>query len=242
MHVPGISQALERSLWDRGVLTWDDYLGGADRLALPVDARRVLKNSVKRLEARDHQYFRNKLPSREHWRTFPEFSDRLVYLDIETDGGFGGDSITMVGVYDGKKYRAYIKGKDLDSFPHYMMDKGLMVTFFGSGFDVPLLKKLFPYLSFNQLHIDLCHSLRRLGLRGGLKQIERQLGISRSDETDGLSGRDAITLWRNYRRGEEKALDLLIQYNREDVINLGMLLAHAYEGLREGTFGEFDQR
>ncbi len=240
LHVPGITEAIEFELWRQGSLSWHDYLGSSTRWKCAVDATRVIKNSLARLERRDYAYFVRKLPSREHWRAFPEFSDRIAYLDIETDGGFSAESITMIGASDGDRFHAYIKGRDLDKFPYYLVDKGLIVTFFGSGFDLPMLRKLFPYLPFDQLHIDLCHALRRLGYRGGLKNIERQLGLSRSADTDGLTGRDAITLWRQYRKGHAKALDLLIEYNREDVMNLKTLLALAYQGLRKDRFGAFD--
>lgn len=241
LHVPGISEQLERELWSQGALTWDEYLAPGASWNLAVDATRVIKNSLKKLEQRDPKYFARKIATREHWRTFPEFSDRIVYLDIETDGGFGAESITMIGAYDGDQFRAFVKGKDIDEFPYFMVDKGLMITFFGSGFDIPLLKKLFPYVEFDLLHIDLCHSMRRLGFRGGLKKIERELGMVRGDDTDGLTGRDAITLWRHYKRGDQKALDLLVEYNREDVVNLKGILMFAYRNLRQELFGQFDK-
>jgi len=74
--------------------------------------------------------------------------------------------------------------------------------------------------------VDLCYLLRRLGLTGGLKHVERQLGISRRPEVKGLDGLDATRLWREYRRGSREALDLLLTYNKEDVVNMEALLAY----------------
>jgi uncharacterized protein YprB with RNaseH-like and TPR domain len=102
----------------------------------------------------------------------------------------------------------------------------MLVTFFGTGFDLPFIRRSFPYLKLGHLHVDLCYLLRRLGLRGGLKRIEIELGVERTPETDGLSGFDAVRLWSEYRRGSKDALDLLLLYNREDVINMKALLRH----------------
>lgn len=158
-----------------------------------------------------------------------------MYLDIETDGGWAGSSITMIGCYDGSEYRVFIKGKDLNAFPRYLERFGTIVTFYGAGFDVPMLRRLYFTLPFDQMHIDLCPAMRRLGYRGGLKKIERTLGIARDSDTDGLTGRDAITLWRHYARGDKRALDLLVKYNAEDVVNLKSLMKLAYAGLKQAT-------
>ena len=62
--------------------------------------------------------------------------------------------------------------------------------------------------------------------------IEAEMGISRSDETSGLRGSDAIALWHAYRAGDDDALDLLLTYNLEDAVNLEPLAEFAYEALR----------
>jgi uncharacterized protein YprB with RNaseH-like and TPR domain len=241
LHVPGVSARAEKSLWDQGAQSWAEFLGSPSRWDIAgvqhTSVSRVLKNSETRLEGGDWRYFRKRIPAKEHWRVYPEFADSILFLDIETDGGWSGSSITMIGCYDGCEFRAFVKGKDLDEFPAYLERFSTLVTFFGSGFDIPMLRKLYFTLPFDQLHIDLCPAMRRLGYRGGLKKIERQLGIARDGDTDGLTGRDAITLWNHYRRGDPKALDLLVAYNREDVVNLKTLLKFTYEGLRQDSIG-----
>ena len=79
---------------------------------------------------------------------------------------------------------------------------------------------------------ELQKSLKQVGIRGGLKKIEKQMGIARSDETEGLSGLDAIYLWRRFLRGEDNALKTLIAYNKEDVVNLEVLAQIAYDRLK----------
>jgi uncharacterized protein YprB with RNaseH-like and TPR domain len=94
----------------------------------------------------------------------------------------------------------------------------------------------FRYVPFDQIHIDLCPALKRLGYRGGLKRIEQQLGIARPPEVEGLSGFDAVRLWRQWRRkNDAAALEQLLAYNREDIENLSLLLAFVYGGLKTAS-------
>ena len=87
-------------------------------------------------------------------------------------------------------------------------------------------------MTLDQIHLDLLHPLRHLGYRGGLKAIEAEMGIERSEETIGLHGFDAVRLWHAYQAGDDEALDILLEYNMEDVVNLEPLAEFAYEGLR----------
>jgi uncharacterized protein len=191
------------------------------------------------LEKRDHRFFKAGLGARESWRAFSEFRDSCVYLDIETDGGVSLDCITTIGMYDGHEFKVFIKGKDLESFPEAIAPYGMVVTFFGTGFDVPVLQKRFPKVRLDQIHVDLCPAMRQLGYRGGLKRIERQLGIRRSPQTVGLTGFDAVMLWRRYANfGDKRALERLVAYNREDVVNLERVADFAYQNLRQQVFVE----
>ena len=190
-----------------------------------------LLNSRDALALGKHQYFQQTLGLAESWRAWPEFRESCVYLDIETDGGNSGQSVTTIGLYDGKEFVALVKGNDIERFRDLISHYSMIVTFFGAGFDLPVLQKRFRGLVFDQLHLDLCPTMKRLGYRGGLKSIERQVGINRGYETAGLSGRDAIRLWREYERGREESLETLIAYNREDVVNLEILAQIAYDGM-----------
>lgn len=143
----------------------------------------------------------------------------------------------MVGVYDGHEVRTYTKGEDLEQFVEDVGRFGLLVTFFGTCFDLPFLRGRFLGIEFDQIHVDLCYTLRRLGLSGGLKNIEAQLNIHRSSETQHLDGWDAVRLWREWERGSREALELLKAYNREDIVHLEILMRFAYERLRLLTAG-----
>jgi hypothetical protein len=69
-----------------------------------------------------------------------------------------------------------------------------------------------------------------------LKRIEEHFRIARV--TRGMDGRDALQLWARYENaGEREALDLLLAYNREDVMNLVQL-----ERIVVGVGLEFESR
>jgi len=242
VHAQGVGFTTERSLWRKGVKSWDVFDERARELGLSVRMRdnllRTVEESRSALDEGSAMYFAHALPSREHWRAASAFP-KLGYLDIETDGGYNTDSITTIGISDGFEYRTFLKGRNLAQFVDDCAQYDGFVTFFGAGFDLPMLRRRFPALESvfrDRLHIDLCPALRRLGYSGGLKSIEAQLGIRRVPEAEGLDGMDAVRLWGIYRRGgagADEALRLLIAYNREDVINMKTLLEFALPGLRQ---------
>jgi uncharacterized protein YprB with RNaseH-like and TPR domain len=236
IHVRDIDLKAERALWQQGATTWDAFLSEPERFAVGCDlgkAVRAVENGSKRLNRGEHQYFASRIPKREHWRVFPEFRDSIAYLDIETTGtNRDHEPITVIGIYDGVKYQPFVKGENISDFRDAISHYSVIVTFFGGGFDLPIIRDSFPSLRLDQIHIDLCPLMRQIGYRGGLKAIERAMGIERSGETKGLTGRDAVRLWAQYMRGSDSALDTLLAYNREDVVNLEKLMEHAYFDMR----------
>ncbi|MCE5218902.1 ribonuclease H-like domain-containing protein [bacterium] len=242
LHVPGIGYTTEQRLWQRGVHSWTDALAlpgpprsfSASRWELMQD---IVEGSLRSLAAGDHRYFAQLLHARDQWRAFPEFRQRVGYLDIETDGMDFYHSVTVVGLYDGVRTHTYVAGDNLDQLAEDLHGYSLLVTFNGATFDLPFLRRRFGDI-FDQLHIDLRYALARLGHHGGLKAIERRLGIARKDEIAGLMGEDAVRLWHEYQRGSSEALELLVEYNRADVENLETLMELAYGALwRHATEG-----
>jgi uncharacterized protein YprB with RNaseH-like and TPR domain len=242
VHIPGIGDQTERRLWEEGIISWDDFLDNEDKT--PFQGRRTrqfvrsyVEESKRHLEKKNHHYFVDKVPRRELWRAYKEFKDSVAFLDIETTGlSSERHDITMIGVYDGKESKVFTRGRNLSRFPNYIRKFKSIVTYNGARFDIPFIQSAFPDLSLHQIHIDIMYPLRRLGYRGGLKGIEKQVGIARSEETDGLSGYDAVVLWKKHLRGDENALDTLERYNIEDIENLETLSDLAYEELKRECF------
>ena len=155
-------------------------------------------------------------------------------MDIETTGlSQRRDRITVIGIYDGRESKTYIKDINLNDVVEEFSKYKLLVSFNGARFDLPFIKSEFPEIEFKQLHIDLMYPLRRIGYNGGLKNIEKLLGISRSKDTEDLTGFDAVRLWKQYERGDMDALEKLVKYNREDIVNLKTIIELTYPKMVE---------
>ncbi len=239
LHAPGIGRVTEQALWSVGATTWESYLDRSGSWPVTDSQNsslvRTLQESRERLAEGDYAWFARLLPAQEHWRAVPEFGYQLGFLDIETNGGQNADDITVIGLYDGRKMQQFVAGVNLHRFPEAVAECALLVTFFGTVFDIPFIKRAFPGIQLPQLHVDLCYLFRRVGRKGGLKSIERQLGIVRSSAADGLNGMDAVRLWQEYRLGRKHSLDLLLNYNAEDVKNMAELLQIGYQLMRRHT-------
>jgi uncharacterized protein YprB with RNaseH-like and TPR domain/predicted nuclease with RNAse H fold len=241
IHIPGIGKETERRLWVHGIHSWDDAdrfekrfgIAGA-RLQQILDE--YIPRSREAIRKRDVRFFDRLCTSGEAWRLYSEFADDCVYLDIETTGlSMVFDSVTMVGLYDGRKYRAFIEGENLDQFADELARYSIVITFNGSGFDLRFLKLAFPDVRIPPIHIDLRWVTRKLGLCGGLKEVENRVGITRPNDVADLSGYNAAVLWSKYLRGERSALERLVQYNTEDVVHLKAIMEIAYDRLFKRT-------
>ncbi len=83
-------------------------------------------------------------------------------------------------------------------------------------------------IKIGQAHIDLRFVLHSLGYRGGLKGCEKSLGIDRGDLSE-VDGFFAVLLWEDFKRNKnQKALETLLAYNIQDVVNLETLMTIAY--------------
>jgi len=235
IHIQGIGPKTEQKLWQRGILTWEHFLNNRKPL-LPSNrdpvARIQLKASV---ENHDNvRFFSERLPVSERWRVFDRFKGNAVYLDIETSGRYlGVDEITVIGIYDGSNVRTFISGQNLEEFEAAITDYDLVITFNGGSFDLPFIRRTFPNISLPPGHIDLRYVFNSLGYRGGLKRIEKELGISRAEEIDGMDGWEAVRLWREYQWGDQAALDLLVKYNSADIVNLAPLMEMGYKRMKK---------
>jgi len=241
----GIGKITERKLWDFGILTWENFLEAKSIPFIPPEKKslydRILTRWKTELDRLNEKYFFENLPRREHWRLFQVFKGHALYLDIETTGlSPQASEVTVVGLCDGERTYHLIKGRDLtrDNLQRGIEGHKILVTFYGSVFDLPLLRANFPGLNLDLPHFDLCFAGRRVGLKGGLKQVERILGIHRDPEIRNIDGFEAVKLWYAYERGDRSALDLLLKYNLADTLNLVTIAGEIYRRLREKEYGQ----
>jgi uncharacterized protein YprB with RNaseH-like and TPR domain len=237
IHVPGIGPKREKALHRLGITTWEEFLSEPTRSGLPASvsdaAVRRLEESIYRLDARDAAFFDRSLPSRERWRMWGDFREEAVFLDIETTGlGPPADYVTVVGLHDSRGTHSLVRGENLFLLAEELAKYRLIVTFNGSQFDLPFLRSHMGEIFSRHAHIDLRFVLRRLGYRGGLKSIERQLGIRRPGEIADMDGFEAVRLWHRYIAGDEDSLRKLVEYNRHDIENLRPLVELAYDTLK----------
>jgi uncharacterized protein YprB with RNaseH-like and TPR domain len=145
-----------------------------------------------------------------------------TYLDIETS--FSGE-ITVIGMYRPTKGIVQLVAEEAN--PEKLLDflegSHIICTYNGSRFDLPVIK--------NNLGVDLVSEFKShdlmfdcwsQNLYGGLKVVEKKLGIPRTSAD--LTGYDALLLWEQYQKyNNVKALERLLEYNKEDVLNLCVL-------------------
>lgn len=149
-----------------------------------------------------------------------------AYLDIETTGLCSfSDDITVVGiclVNDSGSRLVQLVGSDVTSVNllRSLRRVDTIYTYNGSHFDLPFINlRLGVNLSDHFHHHDLMHDCWRSNLYGGFKAVERQLNIPR--RLQDIGGAEAVALWWRYQIDKDrKALSLLLEYNKEDVVNL----------------------
>ena len=227
-HITGIGQATERTLWESGILYWQDLMEHPTCVARVSEHEicTVLEQSNHALET-DPTFFTTQLKTADVWRLFPHFREDTAYLDIETTGLGEQAEITTIALYDGDQVKTYINGRNLDDFINDVERFKVLVTYNGIAFDIPFIERFFR-TTLPQAQLDLRYILARLGCKGGLKGCEKQLGINRGT-LDGIDGAFAVLLWREYERyNNERALETLLAYNVEDTVNLERLMVEAY--------------
>ena len=231
-HIPGIGAKTERQLWEAGIPDWDGFSKAMPPICLSPkrlgSIKAYIEASHQHLAANNPKFFLDLLPPDRHWCIFPEFRASIAYLDIETTGlSYWDSDITTIALYDGTTIQYYIQGQNLEDFLHDIQAYSLIVTYNGKTFDIPFIEGYFK-IRLTHGHIDLRYVLKSLGYGGGLKCCEKALGLDRGD-LDGVDGYFAVLLWRDYQRNRnEKALETLLAYNIEDVVNLETLMVLAY--------------
>lgn len=146
-----------------------------------------------------------------------------AFLDIETS--FEGE-ITVLGIYRGDGTIIQLVGKEItrSNLLKSLAGTTTIYTYNGSRFDLPVIKeKLNVDLDDFFITYDLMYDCWERNLYGGLKKVEQMLGIKRRLKE--VNGWVAMELWYQYEEeNNKKALQVLLEYNKEDIVNLPVLM------------------
>lgn len=179
---------------------------------------------------------------------------RLVFLDTETTGLAGGTGtyafLVGVGWVDADRFvvvQHFMRDFDeepalLAALEPYLRRASGLVTFNGSGFDVPLLETRFilsrrPWPAA-LVQVDLLRPARRVWARSledcRLTTLEREiLGLAREDDVPGAL---IPSLYFDFLRGGRAApLARVFAHNRHDVLSLVTLLGWFGRALGDGS-------
>ncbi len=222
--INGVSQEQEQELWRQGILSWTDLeelrstqkqIFKRSELGLGKSEFAILREALK---SEDAMLFAQMLDSDELFRVALGFPRRTVFLDIETTGlSRFYDYITLIGWNYQGEYGAVIRGGDDTKLKKVLRDARIIVTYNGTLFDLPFLREKVADLQLPSVQVDLRFLSRRVGLAGGQKAIEVELGFKRPSNLKDIEGEAAPVLWHRYRRGSLDALRLLVEYNHSDI-------------------------
>ncbi len=236
--VHGVGEATERDLWERGVRHWDEFDRGVLGGTRGERVESFIAEAYPRLDDGDAAFFDERFPSGERWRLYENFRESSCFFDIETTGlDERRHDVTTVSFHRDGETTTLVRDRDLTArrVREEFDAADLLVTFNGARFDVPFLERSFD-LDVTTPHLDLIYPCRRLGLTGGLKAIEREVGIDRDSE--GVDGAEAVHLWHAWEDGDDDALETLVRYNREDAAGLRTLAEIAVNRLTARRFPE----
>lgn len=231
--IPGIGPKTEATYWEKGIITWYDFEKSIHLNGTGKTNKKVLIDYIQKakeaLNKKDISFFANHLPTKDHWRLYKDFFDRTVFLDIETTGlSLYYDIITLIGTFSGKEIKFFIKDNNLDQIGEYLRRFDIIITFNGTLFDIPFIKKEFPDITIPPVHLDLRYLLKSVGVSGPLKVVEKSLGINRDTETEKINGREAAVLWNRFVKEDDESLTRLVRYNIYDTTDLKKLMDYCY--------------
>jgi uncharacterized protein len=225
-----IGKNAEQNIWQQGIPDWQDFIKAGKIKGISKIKKhyynRKLKEAQQALADNNPSYFIGKLPQVQMWRLYNGYRDETCFLDIEVDGC---GKIILVGISNYYNTNMFVRGVNLEKS---LIEKELskykvIITFNGGAFDLPKLKKELS-IKVNVPHIDLKPLCVNLGLSGGLKEVEKKLGLGRPNHLYG----NPVDLWKAFHAsGDREYLDLLIDYNKEDCENLKGVMNYVYKHL-----------
>lgn len=152
-----------------------------------------------------------------------------AYLDIETTGcSRHSHDLTVIGIaierQDAMEVVQLVGGGITDTaLSNALVGVETLYTYNGHRFDLPFIRHALGINLESQIRCrDLMIDCWKHKLKGGLKAVEQKLGIDR--QSKGIDGWMAVRLWWDYINNcNTAALQTLLAYNRDDVVNLKTL-------------------
>lgn len=229
-HIEGIGPKTEEMLFERGFTCWDDCLCRSNDLPLGGKRRSgflaAIERSIDAWQRDDIAYLAAAFPPSQQWRLLTVYWDRATFFDIETTGlSRYYHHPTVIASYHNGALRAYCHGEDIDEFLDVLEDAELLVSFNGNSFDLPFVESFFNIPPVDVPHLDLRWIAYHRGYRGGLKNIEHQLGYRRPGSIADVDGLMAVYLYHRWQAGDALARERLINYCQADVSSLRHLAA-----------------
>lgn len=252
LHLPSVGPRTERRLWEAGCADWESLWGqlrSGSLIREILSSKRqqslferdatnakslswidTIDQSRRAFESGSLSFFCERLKPSDQWRLLPDFIHDATFLDIETTGlSRHHHYVTVIGALNKGRFHQWVWPQRLDKFYELLSDSRLIVTFNGSRFDLPFLRRQFPELQTFSAHVDLVYSARAVGLAGGQKAVEEQLGLRRDEDLQGVDGSDAVADWCAALYGDRSSYSRLLRYNRVDVEMLPRIAAAVCE-------------
>lgn len=232
----------EQELWDKGIYSIQDFHKYNAKHHSETWTQHWQKetDSIKALlKKRDIENLLKILPNKLHYRLLPNIQKDLVFFDAEMIEVHNKKIIFMATCLFKNNIYSFTQGKNLKELKIFLKDKQFLVTFGGTKNDLPLLYQSFkdkPFL----IHIDLKNLTNQIKMKGGLKSIEIQLGLTRK-YCHQINGADAPLLWQKFQTSKnQKILESLLHYNAEDTIHQPAILTHCWGKILPSPFKNFN--
>ena len=185
------------------------------------------------------------------------WAERVVFFDIETTGLSGGAGtlafVAGCGWFEDDGFRVrqfFLSGPAderamLDALADVFGAASLLVTFNGRSFDVPLIEMRWAFHRLDAPtdslpHFDMLPPARRLW-GGGRRRLQpvvaRAIALRRAPVGD-VPGFEIPTRYFQFlRTGDVRAIEGVLEHNRQDVVSLAAVTAHALGIARNGAEG-----
>jgi uncharacterized protein YprB with RNaseH-like and TPR domain len=229
--LPHVGPQREKALRAEGCACWSDIvsatrpLAGLDAFAWD-EVRAAAEQGLRALQADDVGYFASRLPALEQWRLLAQWFGQASYFDIETSGLEASSIVTLVCCFHEGRPLHFLADENMDDFLDLLEGVKLLVSFNGASFDVPRVLDRFHIPELPCAHVDLRWLCHHAGWKGGLKKIERELGLRRPPDLEGIGGAEAVWLWQAWaQRKDERARRTLERYCSADTVMLKLLAA-----------------